>query len=468
MALVISEDSAKVTKTQIHIPKNAKKVFQAMEKLYGEYTDTVKGGRVLKRLAHEKAYDVKGPDSEDRNGKKDSSDSISVNNAKVILHRQEKFAPNTVQYQLYGGELGHNLLSKGIESARRVGQVDAVKPPKPNAVPKADTLKITSKEIQKPNGTISYTSVTESKKKVKVNESQVSKLIREYRSQLVLPFEHDTPNHDFKVNYEHFIDYLEENGQYGTLPSDDTSIGDLIVANIDDYVLCEFLYTHTEDGETQDFLGFFVTEMINKGYKLEDIFNSQDVCNSVRNAISNGGERYDIGTAICDTVDMSDWNEIFKSRITFVLEAFLHDKLENLGESLVDNFNIDENGLICIERAITLPQLDSKTTKGYDVDYYTLLQKQYKGMIGTCWSWENGDTYDGADYGDGTTTIYLEGKVRPSDVVWNITLRMNLSLDFEGEKEIRVMQNKPVEIYDILDENHNSLKILTKPILMLA
>ena len=136
------EDKEKVQKKKIQIPQNAKKVFKAMEKVYEPYLDKVQGGHVLKHLAR----------TTDDPGK----DTVTVNNAKVIMHRQGQFSPNTVQYQLYGGELGRNIFKAGIAKERRVDTVDAVKPPKPTSDAQLKPSTIKTKDVNVPGGKISY------------------------------------------------------------------------------------------------------------------------------------------------------------------------------------------------------------------------------------------------------------------------------------------------------------------------
>ena len=62
MALFI-EDTEKVTSKQIPIPKKAKETFQAMKNVYEPYLDKVDGGKVLKSLASDTAYNKKGSKS---------------------------------------------------------------------------------------------------------------------------------------------------------------------------------------------------------------------------------------------------------------------------------------------------------------------------------------------------------------------------------------------------------------------
>jgi len=155
MALIL-EDSQEVTKKSIQIPKNAKEIFKAMAQVYEPYLDTVEGGKILKSYSKDKTYNKKGTGNEKVNGKKDAPSSVGVDVAKMRLSRQNKFAPNTIQYQLYGGELANNILRKGIETARTTQTVDKVKPPKPTSAADIKPTKPEVKTIDTPNGQISY------------------------------------------------------------------------------------------------------------------------------------------------------------------------------------------------------------------------------------------------------------------------------------------------------------------------
>ena len=175
MALFI-EDTREVTKSQIPIPKNAKKVFKAMEKIYEPYLDKpIKGAKILKALASDKEYNTKGIENKETLKK---NDTVSFDDARKRLERQDKLAPNSVEYQLYGGELAHNILKKGVESARNVRKVDKVKPPKPTSQAAAKPSNVSTKEIQKPNGKITYNENFEKikDKKIYITEKQIVRL----------------------------------------------------------------------------------------------------------------------------------------------------------------------------------------------------------------------------------------------------------------------------------------------------
>lgn len=121
MALIF-EDSEKVTKKQIYIPQNAKKIFKAMGKIYKPYVDkNLDGSKIMKSLSSETQYNKKG-DTSNKNGLK-KHDSVSVEDAKVRLHRQEKLNPNSVEYQLYGGQLAHDILKKVLKEQEVLRQL---------------------------------------------------------------------------------------------------------------------------------------------------------------------------------------------------------------------------------------------------------------------------------------------------------------------------------------------------------
>ena len=184
MALIF-EDSEKVTKKQIYIPQNAKKIFKAMGKIYKPYIDkNLDGSKIMKSLSSETQYNKKG-DTSNKNGQ-NKHDSVSVEDAKVRLHRQEKLNPNSVEYQLYGGQLAHDILKKGIEGARGVKTVDAVKPPKPT-VSKPNV----SKDLKKDRSKMKLSNPKIKLESRKINESSYEestfyKYLEEYDEGYVL------------------------------------------------------------------------------------------------------------------------------------------------------------------------------------------------------------------------------------------------------------------------------------------
>lgn len=170
---IIFEDSEKIINKQIPINKQQKDYFKAMDNLYKPYEDRAEGGHVLKSLASDKQYGKRGEKSKN-NGETGKTDTISVDDAKIRLHRMQKFAPNSVQYQMYGGEAGEKLYKDGIRRARAVNTVSPVEPPKP--ITDADTKPagVKTKEISKPNGKIKLAAsrqINTDGRKRRINES---------------------------------------------------------------------------------------------------------------------------------------------------------------------------------------------------------------------------------------------------------------------------------------------------------
>lgn len=161
---IILEDSQKVTKKQIPIPQNAKKVFKAMKKIYEPYLDkNIPGSKILKSLGSDKKYNKHGINAHE-NGNEVKQDSVNVNDAKVRLHRMNKLPKNSIQYQLNGGELAANIYKKGIERARANKEVEKVKPPKPTSNAALKPSEISLDTIKTPSGKITYKSVSESRR----------------------------------------------------------------------------------------------------------------------------------------------------------------------------------------------------------------------------------------------------------------------------------------------------------------
>lgn len=160
MALFL-EDTKKVTKKQIPIPRKAKEKFKAMKYMYKPYLNKpIQGAKILKSLASDKVYNNK---NDKLNGRERDVTTVSVEDAKKRLSRQEKLSPNSLEYQLYGGQLAHDILKKGVEGARGVKSVDAVKPPKPTTNADVKPSDTSIETVNVPNGKITYTVTSEGK-----------------------------------------------------------------------------------------------------------------------------------------------------------------------------------------------------------------------------------------------------------------------------------------------------------------
>lgn len=472
MALFL-EDTEKVTQKQIPIPQNAKKVFKAMEKVYEPYLDKAEGGHVLKSLASDKHYNKKGNNA-DNNGEKKKVDTINVDDAKVRLHRMNKFSPNSIQYQMYGGELAKNIMKNGIQHARGVQTVDIVKPPKPTSNAEVKPAVVKTKEIETPNGKISYTVTSENKKpkKIYISEEAIKTLYEDYR-QLKIPFKNDSgKGYDYKENYELFIDWLESIGKYGRLEpyTGDESYEEMI-DNLIEPAYVE--YMNEWDADAAVFIFIFdcmFADARNDG-TIEDYFILPDEIINNADEIGNLSDELNLDGNISDAYDYltDEGKKIFRE------ESF--EEFKNIVYNGPYYLELDDRGLIYVEREISVPdifntQYDKKTSPEED-DYFKLLTKIYKG-IGNCWSWkrEGGEAYNAHCFGDiKTDFVVLKGWVSPESVNWVDTMQINVQMSNE-ENELRLHKGAIVEVDEIIINGFNARddikgkNILNKPILI--
>lgn len=220
MALFL-EDTSKVTKKQIYIPNNAKKIFKSMEAIYEPYIDkNIDGSKIIKSLASDKQYNKKGSLSK-KNGEQ-GMDSVSVEDAKVRVHRQDNLNPNSIEYQLYGGKLANDILKRGIESSRGVKGVETVKPPKPTSASVSNTSsKELDKEIKPQNGIMTYESKFTLKEEI--NDSHpIFKYFNDYDDRYVLDSflenKHGKQNWGVLINPSMYNKALHEFSRFGYLP----------------------------------------------------------------------------------------------------------------------------------------------------------------------------------------------------------------------------------------------------------
>lgn len=173
--MLIIEDKKEVGKKRIPIPRKAKETFKAMASLYDKYIDTVEGGKVLKSYASDKQYNKKGVNNVKNNGEKNDN-GITVDQAKMRLHRQDKFSPNDIRYQLYGGELAKNILKSGISKARAVEKNKEVKPVKPTTNAKPSKPQPKDDSVKTPKGSVRVEMEAREPKTIYINESQAVRM----------------------------------------------------------------------------------------------------------------------------------------------------------------------------------------------------------------------------------------------------------------------------------------------------
>ena len=213
MALFL-EDSQKVTKRKIPVPKNYQKVFSA---LYDALEPNMGKNKLknLKNLATNKTYNKKSNNSSKANGKDGNVKYVNVDIAKM---RKERWPKNQLQQLAQGGQLAYNMYEKGIERARSQEKVSPVAPPKPttNADVKPSDVKV--KAIEKPSGTISY---NENRIIKEYDEHKMYDYLEDYGVEYVLSQFMKNPkgkqNWGVLINPDMYAKALSEFTQFGKL-----------------------------------------------------------------------------------------------------------------------------------------------------------------------------------------------------------------------------------------------------------
>lgn len=301
-------------------------------------------------------------------------------------------------------------------------------------------------------------------KKINLQESQLKKLFEDHR-ELKIPFERGLEKgYDYKNNYEHFIDWLEHIGRYGTLNDsgfNNESLYELMCSKLEDAY--EKYINSWDNGEQACYSSF--DNIFNKAYRnntLDKYFNiSHEI---IEKAIECGSL-----SEVSDSSNVIDYynyltkrgiEEFKKQCINYIKSAVIDDGLSTI--------DLNESGLIYVEREITIPDvLNTKFDSNYEphqYNFFDYLDSKMKG-VGICWSWEEGmgnayyaNTFNVIPY----SVILMKGHVDPRSVDWVETLSINTYME-NSEAELRLLKNNVVEIDEVL---FNEKNILRKPILV--
>lgn len=318
--------------------------------------------------------------------------------------------------------------------------------------------------------------------KHKLNEiinNVVKTTLKEYYKQQLIPFatEKDAEgNVEFygndngkKPSIYYFIDYLEHNGKYGRLPKASVSFEDLYDSTLDEMLEHAANSIFQESKETQSMI---LWEYLTYNDKLSDVLDLFELQYNQNFIVQSwDGKEYDLN-------DMDDFFSFFSNEH---LEKFfmnneygqkifkdaLLSRLENY--DYPDEIELDERGLVFVERVITIPDaLTIKQFNQYD-DFFQYLNKIFKGKIGEYWCWKKGfaDAYWSDTYGGDYSIITLRGYVDPSSIDMLESGHVNI-WDCQMEREIRLKDNGVVEIDEIIVPNANNvdINILQQPIIV--
>ena len=295
----------------------------------------------------------------------------------------------------------------------------------------------------------------ENKKKIFISESKLL-LLKEYYTQLNIPFNHDTPDYDYKSVYEHYIDFLEKYGKYGKLPKSKLTKND-VYDIVQEETPNAFEILSSNDGETEHFIELFTNIIMSRGVEFATSLFDDDFIKQFNEDGNDNFSDYLKDIIYIEGSYESYLNEEGERLYQKYLNDYYLERLEDYGfpYSLI----FDNRGLIYVERAIKVPSVyDRQKTNDFINNYDSL---------GECWSWaENGaEPYCGAS---NYTTLTLKGWVDPSNVDWLNTISKNMySLNEEQELYI---PNALVEVFEAnVFINHKEVKLpLHNTILMKA
>ena len=326
-------------------------------------------------------------------------------------------------------------------------------------------------------GSKSLTAISEETEKIKntktiyLTEEQLKKLV-EYHNQLKIPFDNPSAAYGLKDNYEHFIDYLESIGRYGKLGVSELK-GKHYPNFFDEHIdgiIKAFRVGNAQTYEI-DGLSLFI-EFITNNCDDDSLFYT-DRLKPVRDLCRENDYNLTVNDLIIlRMLSQEEVEEYEESIDPFELLSPLNDSLSKKGVDVfrndivvpsISNFiydhidyvwEIDDRGLIRIEREITIPNMFSPYENHMSGvthnknNYYNTLNG-YDG-IGMCWSFANGhgEAYCGENYETGTYTALLVGYVDPKDVDWGTTLELNLAMP--DEYELRLNNTAVVEIDEVI------------------
>lgn len=265
-------------------------------------------------------------------------------------------------------------------------------------------------------------------KEVKISNKQLN-ILKEYHNQLNIPFdEYGSEVNGYKLVYEQYIDFLESIGKYGKLPKENFTIGS-VVETINQYLPNVHLINDIYYGDEEQFL-----------YDIEDmLWKTQKGYYDYSDYFINYEEIKDFGfDELCEYYEN---NEILND---YGKREFLTDILDENGFPY--GLEINENGLIYVERIINIPEISS--TK----EIYHKFKYEYDN-VGECWSWAKGGAQDFGEnnvlWDNKTTNIVLKGWVSPQSVDWEYTVSLNVSKSLGEERELRLISDEHVQIDEI-------------------
>lgn len=436
MPIFLQEDNKELNKEKFHLSKKGKEKLNAMITTMDSLgLQKHNGYKMLKHLQDDeynqgKKKDtnkvIKNPNIHTEKDKPKEEETSGVQNKTVeggIHNNKETHDKITHMFTdwVYGNNGEFTIKHKNAQN--RLNN-QAEKPFKPKKLKKVETVN-PIKPIKTNTGEIHI--FKENVKNVILTEKQIKKIL-EYRQELNIPFEEFGGG---KQMYEHYIDYLENIGKYGKLPSSKMkNITNMIYKMIENKNPSDFI-------DDYDYIGYTMEWLAQRNDTQDYFINYNEIQDLCGDALSE------------DMLTQKGKYEL----LTIALEQ----------NGFPDELIINNDGLIYIERVIAVDDIISNK------DIYHEYSNNWSN-IGECWSWkEDGARNFGSDNLFGQCDWFiLHGWVRPEDVDWNMTISCNAdSLSYE--KELRLNYNAPIQIDEIecKGKNINGCKLPLKNSLIL-
>lgn len=151
------------------------------------------------------------------------------------------------------------------------------------------------------------------------------------------------------------------------------------------------------------------------------------------------------GLNCTDEDDFSDpTNEYYADFVQWI-----QDYLDVRVDLFLDKLSFySKNGKIPIYRMLGIE--DNKVKHFLDN-----LQSPEYNKLGVYWTWK--ESVAEAYWGEGNNYYLLYGLVDENNIDWKVTVLANVSINFEGELEINVTENKEIKLLQVVDVNNKQL-----------